>query len=202
MAIAGLVGIRDVKDYVDLATSGAEDTTFDAWLTDAVAMVSQEVVEFCNQPLAQGSRTVIFDGNGAAWKTLPHFPVTSITSLSTRGSITTAWAAVATTDYELDTTPESGAAFRVYAPGGYTVGARNYKIIYVSGYAEIPDDVRRVVVEKVALLWKDSMRAGGESRLGVTNISHSTGGGSVSKGIAHPIARWNDVLDNYRVRLA
>ena len=115
------------------------DTSFDAWLEGAIAEVSAAVEQYVGCDLTLETVTEvrsIFVQSGALW--LNRRPVTSITSIDTRLSVSTAWDdayTLSSTSYDF---LESGMlAFSTFPSLGYL----STRIVYVAGLAASASDL-------------------------------------------------------------
>lgn len=78
---------------------------------------------------------------------------------------------------------------------GYDVTLNSESHITAS---DVPSDLQQVAIEMLQIMQRDD-RAGKDT-LGLLNMTASAGGSNVSIGLKDMSPRWNDMLDNYRVR--
>ncbi|HZV12295.1 MAG TPA: hypothetical protein VFA55_03705 [Candidatus Kapabacteria bacterium] len=186
-----LIDISTLKSYLNITS-----TTYDTVIDELQSFVDGRIADMCNQSILQTTATYTFNGNGMVMKVLPNFPVTALSSLSIRSSLTNGWVSVGTlgTDYEL--TDDN----RVYYPAGFVGGIRNYQAVYTYGYVTAPESVQQVALEMCDIIYKNSdIKGNPESRLGRGNISFSEGGVTQTKSFLDLDPKWRAMLKPYAV---
>jgi len=138
MALATLTQLKTQLGFKE------SDTQFDTKLTMFLNAGSSWVESYCNRIFSSASYTELFHGNRTNLLNPRQWPITAVTEL--RLSSDRSWADANTladaTDYGI-TTDGIGITYYGYLPYGYD----NVRLIYVAGYATIPDDIQ------IACLW-------------------------------------------------
>lgn len=117
---------------------GITDSDEDAILDDLIDAVSEWIESFCGRKFASATVTEYHDGYGDARVVLKRRPVDSITSV--HDDLDRDYEAAELVDADDYTFyPESGILQHVN--GTFQDGIRNVKVVYVAGYATIPDDL-------------------------------------------------------------
>jgi len=195
-----IVNKEDVKRYLNLT-----DSSKDTFIQDLIDLASGEIEQYCNRTkfALQDITGELVDGTGESILYTKYSPIYAIGSSS---------ATQASTDVQYRATPDGSWTdlesdtdfFWVEQYGNYIEfheaivpsGKRNVKVNYRAGYSPVPEDVQRVCIEMVAMMWSESNN--GERVLGKSSTSMNTGGGSISSSYVNMSDRWRVVLAKYR----
>lgn len=154
-----LTTIAEYKVYANLSGT-SEDTRLTALLGVATSIVRKIGGRSQSDGFESATRTEVCDGNGSRSVLVDETPVTSVTSvswLSSDGSTSTLPAAAYTVNQDegiiYAVVAGSGPIFNSapvssvgYGPtGGFPYGKRNVQVVYVGGYATIPDGLKLAV---------------------------------------------------------
>jgi len=141
-ASAQLCSVSDAKLYL-----GITDSSSDSLLGALVDGASEAIENFCRRRFATAQYTEYHDGGDSAILLLDHCPVQSVAEIrvDARHNFERA-EPVDEDDYVVY--PEEGLVVRI--AGLFSAGTRNVRILYTAGYAQTPQDVKRVCVMLVA----------------------------------------------------
>jgi hypothetical protein len=177
------------QDYLNIpASDNSLDKTFDRWITIA----ENEIEDICGQSIVAKQCTYYVRGttDHLLWLGLT-VPMTLV-SVASRANMTE------------DFAPITGTASVVSVDGVQhlaTTGtwtAAEYRIVATTGYATVPNVIELCAYELVTELYFASAFAPGGSRFGVSAITDSAGGVSVSKTITSARAKIEPRLRPYR----
>ncbi len=122
-------------------------TVSDSIVTSAIASAQAAMERYCGRDAAgfeSATWTELYDGTGCEWLQLRHWPITSITSVSTRDDKTT-YTAIAATSYDATTRGRLYLLDAVWSWNGlasvFSEGTQNWKVVYVGGYSSLPADL-------------------------------------------------------------
>lgn len=142
-----LVTIDKVKSYLDQAGGAVDmDPKIEGLITQESAEITRKVGNTRLLPVTRTS--LALNGNGRDRIMLPDLPVSDVTALSIDG-----------VDIPERTTP-TGSGYVLSDPDAgelavfgycFTRGAQNVVVSYSAGYAAVPADIEKAVVELVAL---------------------------------------------------
>ena len=117
-------------------------------LTNLLLGASEWVELYCNRKFASATFTEIHSGDGTSILHLDQLPITALTSVTILDDDGTS-TVLASTDFRYD--PQTGELrFAPDPDGDYTYfprGFRNVTVVYVAGFAAVPDAVQDAVVE-------------------------------------------------------
>ena len=149
-----LVTLDDVKLWLNITNTNSDDI-----LTEMVTQFSDYVRTYCQRDFDQRTYTESRDGNRASVMMLRNYPVTSVTSLSINGVSVPAATSVYTCGYMFDSS-------RLVLQGGsiFCTGLLNVQIVYQAGYATIPTDLYRAILELISLRYRERERIGQSSK--------------------------------------
>jgi len=205
-----IVTLAEAKQQLNITTSNTnEDDLLTSWINET----SDEVEHYCNRLfVSQSVTSEIHDGDGTSVIYPRYFPLQQL-SVATAPTSADILAAVqyrtspddTWTDIETDTDhifyDTGDTAKRCYIElydEYFDAGRRNIKLVYKAGYATVPSDVKKVVLEKIQVRWNESKH--GNDWLGQSNINESQVSGSLSLSIQRLDERWNAILDRYRIK--
>lgn len=169
--LVALTTIADVKTLLGMDTGV---TTYDAQLTAWITSVGKIIRQYLGQPIEQTTLTnELLSGNGKDTLTPGYCPISSLSALSYRTDVAT-WTAISSTTYAL-------VGNSIYLPTGFDRGIGNYRATFAVGYAsgDVPEDVKEVARDMVALRVLDAGLAGGGRRFAETGraVTVPQGGG-------------------------
>lgn len=168
------------SDWLNIPSA---DTTHDALIDRFIESVSAEIEGICNQPIEQASTTWYFTGapmrvygNATSFILLPWTSPATLTSVASRQLPADSW--VSGTGYHI--VNEQGKQ-SLWTSGSYS--APFYRLIADVGYASIPDDIALCAYEMVKELYYETPFAAEAERFGVSAVSETDAGISISKAI-------------------
>lgn len=210
MAVAAwdLITFAQAKAYLNIGVAAA-DTNQDVWLQEIISDISAEIELYCKRKFAiQSVSNEIYNGNGENRLLVNYWPVTQLSTETTptdaqklaavqyRNDPDSAW-----TDIETDV---DHILFNERWPWlqlcdeVFPSGVQNVRLSYKAGYSTIPQDLKQVCLEMVAIEWKESNRSG-VALLGETSKTNSGLGITQTRTLKDMDPRWKKVLDRYRV---
>ena len=160
------------SDWLNIA---AIDTSKDAMLDRFIAYVGSEIKDICQQPIEQESVTINFGGNSDKLYYTGYTVPTTLTSLASRDDYGDSYVAVAGTTNLVDIRGTK----HIFLSDGFT--ALDYQAVLSVGYTSVPTVIEICAAEMVTELYMTTPFAPQSSRFGVTAISESEGGISISK---------------------
>lgn len=187
-----LVSKQTVKQFLGIALADPTyDAAFDQWISEAGTVIATA----CRQPIESTTKTAHrFSGNGRDTWTLPFFPVTAASALQERQSIDGDWTTVDTDTWEFVNVE----GYYLHYPTGFAKGRGNYRVTFTHGYTATPDDIEQVAREMVAHVFQQSPSAGGDARFGVSGITKSKEGTSITTAFLDLNPSWRQKLEPYR----
>ena len=177
------------SDWLDIT-----GTDKDALIDRLIAQVGSEIKGICSQPIEQETVTLEFGGESTnIYPTLFTVPVT-LTTLQGRDSYGDSWTTITTTTSAFQ---KDGGQYYLYAEDGFAQ-YRYYKATMTVGFATIPDDVKLCAYEMVTELYLSTQAGSMQvSRFGISAVSESEGGVTVSKTLASMRVRAQARLSRY-----
>ena len=175
-----LTTLTYIKSYLNILT-----TEYDTPLGMFKDSAEEEVKRYCNSALELNTSEYYFIGNNYVLKTLPDTPVISLNTLEYRNNFSDTFTAITSTEYGMVTI--DGVCYLQHNSGFN--GDVQYRVNYTSGYATIPQPIQQVVIEKTAVMFKESNL--NDTRLGIgVAVSNING---VSSNITY-----KDLFDNHK----
>lgn len=164
-----LVTLADAKSELDISAN-TEDSRVEGFINAASAAIEAA----CTRKLKQATYTDYFDGSGHAYLKGYEFPITSITS----ANMDDAWTFGVGTDIPTSGLKVLRDIYVVRRAAFWSAKAPlNIKLVYVAGYATVPNDLQQACLELVKLLYhgRNERRTGiaAKSKLG-ENVSYQT----------------------------
>ena len=217
MALASyaITTLNAVKGY--LGGPLQDDGENDDWIETQINLVSGFVETYCQRVFAVQSFTnEVHNGNGRSKLRPLYYPVTQLSvedsptdnhilaSVQYKDTTTLAWTNIETDvdnivinspkDWELSYQNSHNIEL---IEESFEQGDRNIRISYKAGVSgsEIAE-VEQVVIEMVAMQWKESGR--GTGILGQSSMSNTAGNQSENIGIKSLKPEWKSVLDRYK----
>lgn len=176
------------QDWLNIA---AIDNSKDALIDRLISYVDTEIKDICQQPIIQESVTVYYEGTR---DTLLHTGYTApitLTTLKYRDSYADAFASVTSTTNVVDI---RGVKY-IYLQDGFV--SKQYEAVMSVGYATIPSVIEVCAAEMVTELYLETPFAMQANRFGVTAITESEAGISISKTLQAMRARVKPRLAPY-----
>ena len=141
-----LITLAEAKSFLGLGNI----STGDAILETVIEGVSASFSSYADADFKSATYTSAkFDGNGKTYFYLPHFPVTTFTSLYEDDTLL-----VKDTDYWVDT--DYGIVYRIRSlwpeignTARWTTSRQGITVTYVAGYAAVPSDVKYACLNEV-----------------------------------------------------
>lgn len=174
-----------LKDTDGTPIAPGDAHPFDALINLLISEVSDEYQAWLGRTFVEQTYTVYLDGTGRASLVLPAGPLVSITSLSEvdyaddgAGGVTETLTTVPRSSYVLSG-HRSSPGFRglgridlIDCEATFTPGAKNYKAVFVAGFATVPEGIVGLATEDVVfrLMTRDTGHL----------LSQSLGDGSIS----------------------
>ena len=168
-----LISTSEYKAYAGISGTG-DDTAIGVYVNIANAWIAR----MCGRTFESATYTEYYDGDGTDTLVLKNTPITSITSIKFRNADDTLDTALSSTLYRVDlatgvikllgstrvwgyddTSSGLPATELVYS-SRFTEGHQNWQVVYVGGYATIPDDLKYAAYLTVDLLFNNRGQAG------------------------------------------
>jgi len=213
-----------IKGFLNIASG---DTTFDSWIDAIQPAAEAVIKKYCDRDFESATYTEFYRGENKNWFCLKQTPVTSITSIhldrtgyygkNPDGSFQTADLLVEGVDYVLDwknaSLSETGIVYRINEVWPYfnretrsgsgtlswifTPSPGNIKVVYVAGYATIPQDIQMAVAMLVAEEQKSLPRGGTVFSERIGDYSYEMAGERMM-GKLQAIGSLRQILSRYR----
>ena len=198
MAAQDIITAAEAKAYMGLSGSD-KDTIIGTFITDA----STWIEEYLGRKVV-ASQTVteeVGNGTGTEYFTPKFPPVTAVSTLKSRGSPTGSWAAIVSDSSNILIDPINGDFVELYGTT-FPAGRSNIQITYTAGFASMPNEIKQVCYEMVAVRFRDSNDPGlGANTIGLDSHSRSSSGGSsTSKTYLDMIPKWEKALAPYKTK--
>ena len=152
---------------------GKDDSVDDAVIATLVTEASSQIEEWAKREFIEETRTEYYDGTGTNTLYLRQGPLVSVTTVSSvEYGGTTARTETLTTveeaerlDGNLLTENHTGLALIRLLSGVFTIGMRNYKVVYVAGFstdfAGLPEAVKSFATSHVCAMYNAQRTAAG-----------------------------------------
>lgn len=141
--MADLCVLADVRAWLSKAVADTDD---DAELTRLCAAVSEDIRQRTGQDITQATYTLTFDGHGNSMLSLPHSPVTAVTSVTIDGAVVSPSTGWGINGWVIDTRNN---AIRLRG-SVFNAGIQNVVIVFTAGWATVPKDVNDLAIRTVA----------------------------------------------------
>lgn len=197
-----IVTLNEVKNYLNMATGALSiDTVLEDFI-DTVSgkfesetnnkCVTQEVEEILDGPFSDTLETTFFPIQALYGDT----PAERLANLQYRNMAGEAWQNLADSEDYVFIPDTNAVGIQLLLPAGYIAGIKNTRVKYLCGSAreDVPADIRKVIIEGVAIMWKESSQ--GDGRLGLSSQSGTVSGGST--GYEDFQKRWDAVVSRHR----
>lgn len=171
------------------------DTSKDSMIDRLIDQVGSEIAGICDQPIEQATVTLEFSGEASnIYPTMFTVPVT-LTTLQGRNSYGDSWTTITTTTSAFQ---KDGGQYYLYAEDGFAQYLY-YKATMSVGFATIPEDVKLCAYEMVTELYLSTQSGAMQvSRFGISAVSESEGGVTISKTLTSMRTRAQARLSRYR----
>jgi len=142
MASVDLTTLANVKTALEI--TGTDDDTYLESLIDRVSTI---IESYCDREFDSQTLTEIFDGTGTEDYQTEEYPIDSITSLSYRTTTLNEdnWQTIESEYYHFYEDQGS-----VHYMNKFKEGVKNYKLVYVAGYSDIPDDLEQAAIDMIS----------------------------------------------------
>lgn len=176
-------------DYLNIALI---DNTLDKTLDRFIEIAQGEIEGICDQPIIAAATTWTQLGTTDRLLRTGYTVPMTLTAVHSRANFTDAFAAITDTASVVDVDGVKHLA----TTGTWT--APQYQITATLGYATVPRVIQMCACELVVEMYYNTTHAGSGSRFGVSAISESAGGTSMSKTVQSMRARIMPRLTPYR----
>ena len=161
-------------DYLNIALT---DNTLDKTLDRFIDIAQGEIEGICDQPIIAASTTWTQAGTADRLLRTGYTVPMTLTAVQSRANYTDAFAAITDTASVVDVDGVKHLA----TTGTWT--SAQYQITATLGYVTVPRVIQMCACELVVEMYYNTTHAGSGSRFGVSAISESAGGTSMSKTI-------------------
>lgn len=182
-ATASIVTLAEVQSYLNNS-----NTSLTAFLTNCISQVQSIFESYIQKPICETSITGLYDGDGTCELYTANYPILSVSTLQYRSDPTSStWTNFVNYILYND-------FIKLYNET-FAKGTQNIKVVYKAGYYTVPSDIKKIAIEAVAEIYKESGQ--GNNRLGIesTNVSEGNSYGDTYSKL------WNDhqkILDLYK----
>jgi len=176
------------SDWLNIASA---DTSKDALIDRLISYVDTEIKDICQQPIIQQSVTAYYEGTRDTLLHTGYTAPVTLTTLKYRDSYADSFASVASTTNVVDI---RGVKY-IYLQDGFV--SKQYEAVMSIGYATIPSVIEVCAAEMVTELYLETPFAMQTNRFGVTAITESEAGISISKTLQAMRARVKPRLAPY-----
>jgi len=176
------------QDWLNIA---AIDNSKDALIDRLIGYVDNEIKDICNQPIIQESVTAYYEGTRDTLLLTGYTVPVTLTTLKYRDSYGDAFASVTGTTNLVDI---RGVKY-LYLEDGFI--NKQYEAVMSIGYTSIPSVIEICAAEMVTELYLETPFAMQANRFGVTAITESEAGISISKTLQAMRARVKPRLAPY-----
>lgn len=187
-----MITIEEVKRYLNIDDS---EVDLDLFLEQCINYTFSEIENYCRQPIAlkEQEKTFKVVGNSIIFN---QYPINEITNVEIYDDYFNLIETVSDTDYILNL--QSSLYFLIFNSDSYN--GYNAKVTYSCGYNSIPNDLLKVHIEMIAIMFKESdVRGGlGGGRIGLSSNSENINSISTNINFSVPTERWNKILNRYR----
>ena len=202
LSARSIVTLNEVKNYLKLSTGSLD---VDTVIEDFIDLVSGKFESETNNKVVAQDVEEILDGPYGDKLETTYFPIlslygddaaTRLANLQYRDAAGEAWQDLTDDEDYIFIEDDGAVAIQLLSPAVYIAGIKNTRVHYWCGKAreDIPADIRKVVIEAVAMMWKESNQ--GDGRLGISSQSGTISGGSV--GYDDLQKRWESVVQRHR----
>jgi hypothetical protein len=160
------------SDWLNIA---AIDTSRDALIDRLIGYVDNEIKDICQQPIEQESVTVFYEGSRDTLLFTGYTVPVTLTSLASRDSYADNFVAVTSTTNLVDIRGNK----YIFLQDGFV--DREYQAVMSVGYTTVPTIIALCAAELVTELYLSTPFAPQTNRFGVTAITESEAGVSISK---------------------
>ncbi|MEN3039702.1 MAG: hypothetical protein ABDI07_11265, partial [Candidatus Kryptonium sp.] len=175
-----IVSLSEIKEYLKI---DATDTIYDNFLNRWNKIIQSYIEDYCQQRFEIVNITnELADGTGRLYLAVKNLPIVQINSVHfTVDNLTwQIWEDSLITDGIL-----------IYGRKIFPKGKSNFKVSYTAGWAEPPEGIKRVIIEKVAEVFAEGP---GQGRLGIDSVSSGLTGTSTSTRYKELSQRHKEIL--------
>lgn len=184
-----IISINDFKDYINYSKT---DTSKDTYISRIIEYCQDVIEQFCQQKLEETERTHERKGSMSNLMLIPTtLPVVDAT-VEEKNTLDSSYVSI---DVQLVKFDSVSYVFRNAGFDSY------YKITYTAGFteADIPNELKKVLLEMAAVFWREQKTGTGEGTLGMQNVASNFN--SVSSTIVYKDmfeSVWKKQLMKYR----
>lgn len=199
LSARSIITLNQAKFYLGITTS---ETTHDSTLEEWIDICSDSVERYVDNKINLIEVEEILDGTGKSVIYPHYFPIYAIyggddaeklSNIQYRTEATGAWTNLLTDMDYVRIDPYDAHRIELLDGEEFTAGTKNIRIKYYAGYNDVPSDVKKVVMEMVAVMWNESNH--GSNLIG---RSSSTIGQGNQVSTVEMTPRWERVLGKYR----
>lgn len=192
--------LEEVKKYL-----GDTGTGNDTLLTDWIKKVSKEIESELNQAIVKVAFEEIHNGMGSSKLYMRNGRVISIFGTSEsarlanvqyRNVVTEAWTNLLTDEDLIYINPQERWAIELLDGETFPLGTRNIRIKYNGGFATVPHDIVKMMLERMQVMWDESKQ--GSNLLGKVSRNIGEGGMSQNLSLKDMKGHWEDVIARYK----
>jgi len=186
-----IVSLVEVKRYMNFDTAV---TTNDTLLTQFINEAESYINKYLRFDVASGSRTINFGYQSGTYLFINDMNVTAITSLKYKSLPTESYTTVSSSKYAIQ---KIKGLYYLYCENGF--GYDINELIYTGGYSTIPDVIKSVCIEMVAMKIKES--GFGKSQLGLSVQTENHNNVAITNQIQSLYSKWHNMLNQYKLPL-
>lgn len=148
--------LNEIKYHLHI---GISDTTYDTLLEQLINSSYKILEQYIGHPIKSATYTEYYDGDNTNKLLLRKWPIVSVTSIHVDPDREfNSDDLINASNYYVDTEHGEIEIFQGLAagPAWFDKGIKNVKVIYVAGYATIPNDIRQASIWHVAWMFRRS----------------------------------------------
>lgn len=165
--------LSKIKNYLKINGNDFDDLLYNLSLS-----AEKQLTNYLNQNIEQTTVSIILNGSGTRLLLIPSYHnITAFSAIYYRNTLSDSFVSQTLSDYTLVKIENID---YIYTNSVFIAGLANYKITITYGYGtdSIPDDIKHVLKEIIAVNFKKSDLGGGikGGNLGLNSISESVNG--------------------------
>ncbi len=188
-----IVSLTEVRRYINEDVAA---TSTDALYTQFINEAENYINNYVRFNVASGTRTIEFSNNDtmdALRYLINDKNVTAITSFSTKSSPLDSYVVIDSSEYAL-----LNENHLTYFYSNSSFNLLN-KLVYTAGYTTIPDVIKSVCIEMVAMKIKES--GFGKSALGLSQSAENHNNFAITTQYKDLFSKWHNLLNQYKLHL-
>lgn len=155
-------------------------TTDDALMDTLIDQATNIIETFCDRKFKERTYTEFYNGDGEDFLQLEQYPITSVTSFNVDANRDFGSSTLLTEDTDFVVKKEEGSIDLIsdvtpFGQGQLPVARKAIKVVYVAGYATIPDDLVYAANETAAHLFNNRGSTRNVNSRGIGGFSESFG---------------------------